>query len=119
MKINTTFSISTNLISGVPQGSVLGPLLFNIYLKGLSFFLQDINIFNFADDTTPFVFDETLESALDKLEENSKLAIFWFGNNYIRLNTDKCHLLVSGTKHEHGWAKIGNDKIYESNEVNF
>ena len=35
----------------------------------------------------------------------------------MKLNNDKCHLLVSGTKYEHNWAKIGNDKIWESNEV--
>ena len=33
------------------------------------------------------------------------------------MNTNKCHLLVSETKYEHSWAKIGNDKIWESNEV--
>ena len=79
--------------------------------------LQGINICNFADETTPFVCDEKLESVLDKLEGNSELAIFWFENNYMKLNNDKCHLLVSGTKYEHNWAKIGNDKIWESNEV--
>ena len=78
--------------------------------------MQDINICN--DNTTPFVCDETLESVLDKLKGNSKLAIFWFENNYMKLNTDKCHLLVFGTKYEHSWAKIGDDKIWESNEVN-
>ena len=31
--------------------------------------------------------------------------MFWFENNYVKLNTDKCHLLVSGTKYEHSWAK--------------
>ena len=54
VKINTTFSIWTDLIRGVPGGSVLGPLLFNIYLNYLFFFLQGINTCNFADDTIPF-----------------------------------------------------------------
>ena len=43
--------------------------------------------------------------------------MFWFENNNVKLNTDKSHLLVSGTKCEHGWAKIGDDKIFESNKI--
>ena len=68
VKINTTFSTWTDPINGVPQGSVLDPLLFNNYLNDLFFLLQDISACSFADDTTPFVCDETLESVLDILE---------------------------------------------------
>ena len=39
--------------------------------------------------------------------------ILWMGN-YMKLNKSKCHLLVSGNKYEHIWAKIGNEKIWES-----
>ena len=84
MKIKyLVLSAWTDLVSGVLQGSVLG-LLFDIYLNSLFFFLQDINICNFANDTTSFVCDETLESVLDKLEGNSELAIFRFENNYMK-----------------------------------
>ena len=53
---------------------------------------------NFADEMTPFVYNETL-SVLDKLESNPELVIFWYENNYIKLNTGKCFLPVSGTKY--------------------
>ena len=45
------------------------------------------------------------------------LAIHWFENNYMKLNTDKCHLIVSGYQHEQVWANIGKDLIWESNDV--
>ena len=108
VKINTTFSTWTAPISGVPRRSVLGLLFFNIYLNDLIYF---------GDDTTPFACDETLESVLDKLEGNSKNAIFWFENNYIKPKTDKCHLLVFVAKYKHSCTKIGNEKIWGSNEV--
>ena len=55
--------------------------------------------------------DETIAMVLDKLERNSELETFWFENHYMNLNTDKCHLLVSGTKLEHSWAKTEDGEI--------
>ena len=45
------------------------------------------------------------------------LAIHWFETNYTKLNTDKCHLIVSGYKYEHVWANIGKDLIWKSNNL--
>ena len=117
VKVNTTFSSWVDLICGIPQGSVLGPVLFSIFLNDLFFFLNDIQVCNCADDATPFVCSQNLAEVVKKLEENSDLAINWFQNNYMKLNTDKCHLLMSGSKYEHFWAQIGKDRIWEDNEV--
>ena len=60
VKINTTFSSWTQLLQGVLQGSVLGPILFNIYINVILFALKGIDICNFSDDTTPYVCDLNL-----------------------------------------------------------
>ena len=91
----------------------LGPF----YLNDLFFSLKNIHVCNFADDTTPYVCDKSIENVMKLLEENCEIALCWFENNYMKLNTDKCHLIVSGYKHEQIWAKIGKDKIWESSDV--
>ena len=117
IKINTTFSSWSDIVQGVPQGSVLGPLLFNIYLNDLFYTLKEIEVCNFADDTTPYVCDENLQVVLEKLEHHSDIAISWFDCNYMKLNPDKCHLLVSGHRYEHMWIRVGQDKIWEDKEA--
>ena len=52
VKINGSFSSYKHLRFGVPQGSVLGPLFFNIYINGLLLSIQETDICNYADDTT-------------------------------------------------------------------
>ena len=68
VKVEGSFSSWTELDQGVPQGSILGPLLFNIYLNDLFFVLDGVDICNFADDTTPYVCGKSLNDVLSKLE---------------------------------------------------
>ena len=58
----------------------------------------------------------SLENLLRRLEHDSVLAIEWFHQNYMKLNESKCHLLISGFKHEVIWANVGGMKIWESKE---
>ena len=53
---------------------------------------------------------------INRLEHDTSLAVDWFENNFMKLNQDKCHLLVSGYKHETVWAKIGERKLWKSNK---
>ena len=81
IKINNVFSSWKDLMLSASQGSVLGRLLFIIYLNDLFFFLEDVGICHFADDITTYISNLSLENVLKSLEKNSMLAIRWFEKN--------------------------------------
>ena len=80
---------------GVPQGSNLGPLLFNIFSADLFLIRSDIHIANFADDNTPHLSAKNVEDVIESIERASVSLFRWFENNLLKGNADKCHFLVS------------------------
>ena len=88
------------IVLEVPQGSALGSLLFNMYINDLFFLMKSTNVCRYEDDTTFHVCDMNLENLVRRLEYDLFPAIEWFESNYMKLNQDKCHFLLSGHKHE-------------------
>ena len=97
-KIDDNCSSWSEILFGVPQGSILGPLLFNIFLADLFFIIKDIDIASYADDTTPFIVENNIENVIASLEQVSEDLFNWFKNNRLKSNANKCHVLVSTNK---------------------
>ena len=89
VKINNTYSDYNEIISGVPQGSILGPILFNLSINDLFFFIEIASIHNFADDNTLSAVGETLSKLIGTLESKSNIAIDWFTKNDMIINAGK------------------------------
>ena len=98
-----------NIISGAPKGSILGPLLFNIFLCDLFLEHEDCCFTNYADDTTPYVVANNTAEVIENLTIITQKLFTWFSNNQMKVNHDKCHLLLS--KQEEANIQIDNTTI--------
>ena len=104
-KINASYSSWSELISGVPQSSVVGPVLFNIYINDLFFLIENTKVCNYADDTTIHSCEMSLNILIKRLEDDATIVIDWFRYNYMKFNPNKCHILISGYKHDIGKSR--------------
>ena len=83
-----------NVIFIVPQGSILGPLLFVIYICDLFIVNEEVNFSNYADDTTLFITGMSFEQIIPELESILSDISQWFMNNNLKTNAGKCHLFL-------------------------
>ena len=78
VKIDNEYSTWQEILFEVPQGSILGPLLFNIYMCNLFFVVESLDIASYADDTTPYVCLEDIDLIVEKLEVKANEIFQWF-----------------------------------------
>ena len=114
--IQNTFK---TLLSGVPQGTILGPLLFNIFINGLIGFIKKSLVYNFADDNTITAFEKDI-TLLKALQNEVEIAIQWFKDNFMIVNPGKFQAMVMNrcgkleNKHE---KYIDNNKLTSEQAV--
>ena len=111
-KINSEFSSWEEILFGIPQGSILGPLLFNIFLCDLFFEMNDVDFASYADDNTPFLVGNDLDEVIFKLQNASITLFQWFKDNQMKANPDKCNFLCSSNSNKS--IMIENEEICNS-----
>ena len=99
IKINNAFSNWTNILHGIPQGSILSPLIFTVFLYDLFLFKPNIDLVSYADDNTPFAMGGSSElEVINEIKSVAESLTLWFRNNCKKVNPDKFHLLLSDKK---------------------
>ena len=93
VKIGETKSEWTSNIKGVPQGSILGPLLFNIFINDFMFHELSSKVYNYADDNTLSFIDKDINEIQRKLQLDCITAMQWFESNNMKANADKFQLM--------------------------
>ena len=96
-KTGSSFSNWGRIKTGVPQGSILGPLLFNIFINDIFLFVEKSKICNYADDNTLFPCEENFDLVYEKLRSDFAILSKWYFDNFLVLNAGKCHFMTLGT----------------------
>ena len=83
MKIGSSYSVWNEIKRGVPEGSILGPLLFNVLINDIFMFIEKTEVCNFADDNIIYDCGEDLSNILENLKHDLKILLKWFRINFL------------------------------------
>ena len=112
---NSINSSMRNIKTGVPQGSILGPLLFLIYINDIVNSCSEANFILYADDTSLLASHNDFKTLIDSLNKNLAGISKWFKCNKLSLNVNKTQCIyfkMGGVKHSMDYVSLKIDKIY-------
>jgi hypothetical protein len=89
VKISNEKSSWMPLLKGIPQGSCLGPFLFNVFMNDIFYFIEECDLTNYADDNTIDIIASTVDAVLNALRKDTENSIKWFINNFMQVNPSK------------------------------
>jgi hypothetical protein len=110
VKINNVKSNWCSVNKGVPQGSVLGPVLFNIFINDIFYFVNHCQIYNYADDNVISYYSKSLAELKSVLEFDISNLLNWFSENGMKANPSKFQLISFGNTNLNE-VNIGNTVI--------
>ena len=117
-KIGSSFSSWCDINTGVPQGSILGRILFNIFINDLFFFITKSEVCNFTNDNTLYSCNKNLEHVFSNLKCDLRNVLDWFKINSMKANPGKFQFMVLEVKNIVHFTINVNAKIIPcSNEV--
>ena len=102
VKIGSSYSVWNKNKRGVPQRSILGPPLFNVFVNDIFMFIEKSEICNFADDNTIYDCGEDLSNILENLKHDMKILLKWFRINSLQANPGKFQFMILGKKTKFG-----------------
>ena len=112
VKLGSSRSTWNDITKGVPQGSILGPLLFNVFMNDLFFFIERCSLYNYADDNSLSAVSKDISEVIGSLKHDCQVSIDWFENNGMQANPDKFHFMLLSSKVLHvDKLDIGNGTI--------
>ena len=94
VKISNSRSSWKQLTKGVPQGSILGPFLFNVFMNDFFLFMENCKLYNYADDNSIMYSSPDLFSIISNLKIDCKNAIDWFASNGMKANPSKFQFMM-------------------------
>ena len=94
VRINNVYGSFQRILSGVPQGSVLGPILFNFYINDLLFFIKEAEVYNYADDNSLVSSSKSMSDLLKVLEGEANVALKWLKENEMIANPGKFQAIL-------------------------
>ena len=111
VKIGRVCSNFLSIIKGVPQGSILGPVLFNIFINDVFYFVDKGQLYHYADDNTLSYSSHCKVDLIKTLESESLKLIKWFSNNHMKANPEKFQAIALGKKTHRENIQLNLDNI--------